>query len=376
MANASEEYAEEMISVEAWTTIRYLHAQGKGVRAIAAELGIARNTVRSALRDEQRARYQRPRRPNPQLTVYADVIRQMALDQQLIGSRILRELQALGYRGGTTALYTYLQTLRASIPSRRVTERFETAPGQQGQFDWSPYTVMLGDRPTKLIAFGLTLGFSRRKHYWLSHDETQGSVFEALEAGFRHFGGVPKELLVDNAKVFVTDARLARFIVDDLDVRIHSTTQERPLDRFQREQPRLTPLPARPFVGTHEQSRTVSWDCLVSFGGSRYSVPWAYAGHRVWVRASQGVRLTVRNADGEPIATHGLTAVKGTTVIDPAHYVGLRAGVPKTRALLIQAFLARFPEHGWVVDGVFRQHPPNGVAHLRAMLALADLYPQ
>jgi transposase len=426
-----------MISVEAWTTIRYLHAQGKGVRAIAAELGIARNTVRAALRDAQPARYQRPTRPNPQLVPYADAIRQMALDQQLIGSRILRELQALGYRGGKTALYTYLHTLRASVPSRRVTERFETAPGQQGQFDWSPYTVVLGEQPTKLLAFGLTLGFSRRKHYWLSQDETQASVFEALEAGFRHFGGVPKELLVDNAKVFVTDARpehftwnrhflelcghyavqpiachpyrpqtkgkverpffyleqhfikghtwpsfdaltrdLDHFIADDLDVRIHSTTQERPRDRFQREQPRLTPLPARPFVSTHEQSRTVSWDCLVSFGGSRYSVPWAYAGHRVWVRSSQGVRLSVRTPDGEPLATHQLAAVKGTTVIDPAHYLGLRAGVPKTRVVLTQAFLARFPEHGWFLDGVFRQHPPNGVAHLRAMLALADLYPQ
>ncbi len=423
--------------MEAWTTIRYLHAQGKGVRAIAAELGIARNTVRAALRDEQPARYQRPTRPNPQLTAYADAIRQMALEQQLIGSRILRELQALGYRGGKTALYTYLHTLRASMPNRRVTERFETAPGQQGQFDWSPYTVVLGEQPTKLLAFGLTLGFSRRKHYWLSQDETQASVFEALEASFRHFGGVPKELLVDNAKVFVTDARpdhftwnrhflelcghdavqpiachpyrpqtkgkverpffyleqhfikghtwptfdaltrdLTHFIADDLDVRIHSTTQERPLDRFQREQALLTPLPARPFVGTHEQSRSVSWDCLVSFEGSRYSVPWASAGQRVWVRSSQGVRLSVRNPDGEPIATHTLAAIKGTTVIDPAHYVGLRAGVPKTRALLTQTFLARFPEHGWFLDGVFRQHPPNGVAHLRAMLALADLYPQ
>lgn len=437
MANASEEYAEEMITVEAWTTIRYLHAQGKDVRAIAAELGIARNTVRAALRDEQPAHYQRPSRPNPQLTVYADVIRQMALEQRLIGSRILRELEALGYCGGKTALYTYLRTVRASVPNRRVTERFETEPGQQGQFDWSPYTVVLGDRPTKVIASGLTLGFSRRKHYWLSQDETQASVFEALEAGFQHFGGVPKELLVDNAKVFVTDARpahftwnrhflelcghyavqpvachpyrpqtkgkverplfyleqqfikghtwpsfdaLARaldhFIADDLDVRIHSTTQERPCDRFAREQPFLTPLPTHPFVGTHEQSRSVSWDCLVSFDGSRYSVPWVYAGHRVWVRSSQGVRLTVRNQDGEAIATHQLAAVKGTTVTDPAHYVGLRAGVPKTRALLTQAFLARFPEHGWFLDGVFRQHPPNAVAHLRAVLALADLYPQ
>jgi len=35
-----------MISVEAWTTIRYLKAQGLGTRKIAKEVGVARNTVR------------------------------------------------------------------------------------------------------------------------------------------------------------------------------------------------------------------------------------------------------------------------------------------------------------------------------------------
>jgi hypothetical protein len=53
----------------------------------------------------------------------------------------------------------------------------------------------------------------------------------------------------------------------------------------------LTPLPATRYVGIHALTRKVSWDCLVSYEGSRYSVPWVYAGKRVWVRASQGIRL-------------------------------------------------------------------------------------
>lgn len=419
-----------------WTTIRYLHAQGKGVRTIATELGLARNTVRAALRDEQPPRRTRANRPNPQLVPYAEQIRHMALSQRLIGSRIVRELRKLGYRGSSTALYDYLHTLKAALPDPRVTERYETPPGQQGQFDWSPYTVEIGEQPTHIVAFGLTLGFSRRKHHWLSHDETQASVFEALEAGFRHFGGVPKELLVDNAKVFVVHAQperftwnerflefcghyavqpvacrpywprtkgkverpffyleeqflkgrawdscaqlahdLACFVAEDLDVRVHGTTQERPLDRFQREQGLLTALPAAPFLGTHEETRTVSWDCLVSFLGSRYSVPWAYAGQRVWVRPSQGVRLSVRSQAGTVIAEHVLSAVKGATVIDPAHYAGLRADVPKTRARVTAAFLERFPDHGWFQTEVLAAHPPNGVAHLQAILRLAEVYP-
>jgi transposase len=360
----------------------------------------------------------------------------MALSQRLIGSRILRELQGLGYQGGPTALYAYLHTLTTATPDPRVTVRYETPPAQQGQFDWSPYTVELGGEPTAIVAFGLTLGSSRRKQHWLSRDETQASVFEALEAGFQHFRGVPKELLIDNAKVLVVHAQparftwnarflafcghyavkpvachpywprtkgqverpffyleeqflkgrswssfaaldrdLARFVAEDLDVRVHGTTQERPLDRFQREQDLLTPLPAQPFIGTHEETRTVSWDCLVSFGGSRYSVPWAYAGQRVWVRPAQGVRLSVRSQAGTVIAEHTLSAVKGATIIDPAHYVGLRAEVPKTRALVTAAFLERFPDHAWFLSEVLAAHPPNGVAHLQAMLRLAEVYP-
>src|SRR5438067_806616 len=42
----------EVITVECWPTIRFLHAQGKGIRAIAKELDLSRNTVRDALRAE------------------------------------------------------------------------------------------------------------------------------------------------------------------------------------------------------------------------------------------------------------------------------------------------------------------------------------
>jgi transposase len=425
-----------MISVEGWTTIRYLHAQGKGVRTIAKELGLARNTVRAAIRDTQLRLHTRAKRPNPQLLPYAEQIRQMALSQQLIGSRILRELRTLGYRGGSTALYDYLRTLKRALPDPRVTERFETPPGQQGQFDWSPYTVDLAGAATPIVVFGFTLAYSRRKHHWVSRDETQASVFEALEAGLHHFGGVPKELLVDNAKVFVVHAQperftwnarflefcghyamqpvacrpywprtkgkverpfyyleeqflkgrtwgsfaaleadLARFVAEDLDVRVHGTTLERPLERFQREQGCLTPLPAAQFLGTYEETRLVSWDCLVSFAGSRYSVPWAYAGQRVWVRPSQGVRLSVRSQAGTRITTHLLSAVKGTTVIDPAHYEGLRADVPRTRTRVTATFLERFPGYDWFLTELLAAHPPNGVAHLQAILRLADVYP-
>ena len=62
-----------MISVEAWTTIRYLKAQGLGTRTIAKEVGVARNTVRHALRSEGPPKYKRPSNPNPKLELISSL---------------------------------------------------------------------------------------------------------------------------------------------------------------------------------------------------------------------------------------------------------------------------------------------------------------
>lgn len=425
-----------MISVDAWTTIRYLHAQGLGIRHIAAQLGLARNTVRAALRADRPPRYTRAPRPNPQLAPFAAQIAAMLFEQQFIGSRILRELRRLGYQGGQTALYAHLAALKAERAEVGAVMRYETGPGEQGQFDWSPYHIRLGDAARRVIVFGLILGYSRRKFYLASLDEAQGSVFAALEAGFAHFGGAPRRLLVDNAKALVADARpatfawnprflelcghyqiepvacrvrraqtkgkierpffyieehfikggcfadladlnrqLARFQEDELDTRTHATTRERPLDRFATERPLLLPLPAARFAASLEEARKVSLDCLVSYGGSRYSVPHRHAGAQVWVRAVLGARLEVYGAQGECVATHALAATKGALVIDPAHYAGLPQRPPTTKVSGAATFLARFPDQRAFLDGALAAHPTGPAVLVGAVLDLAASYP-
>lgn len=431
-----EETKKGMMSVEEWATIRYLHAQGKGIREIGRELSISRNTVRSALERAEVPRYTRPRRPFPELDRFEGEIRRMYLEEGFIGTRILRELLRQGYRGKSTALYSRLRVLKAERADPRVSERFETGPGEQGQFDWSPYTITLGPGTTRVIVYCLTLAYSRRKFYFPSLDETQTSIFEGLEAGLRHFGGSPKEMLVDNARAFVScsnparfewnrhflelcghysirpvacqpgrpqtkgkverpffyleqqfikgrswpsfDAfaeELAAFSTEELDVLVHSTTGERPIDRFDAEKALLTSLPDHPFVGTGEEMRKVSWDCLVAFRGSKYSVPWEYAGKHVWLRCSQGTMVSIRNQKGEEVARHAIAEKKGRTVMEQRHYEGLRKGIARTRTVLEEAFARMFPEEAYFLEGLSIQHRTGAVAHLRGILALAELYP-
>lgn len=424
-----------MISVEVWTAIRTLRAQGHSISAISRQLHLSRKAIRRALRSSQPPRYQRRPAENPQLAPFISVIREMTTEQQLIGSRILNEIRARGYEGSPAAFYRAWAHLRPTQPDPRVTERFETAPGAQSQFDWSPYTILLGGARTRVIVYNTILGYSRRQFNWPSRDETQASIYEALEEAFWHFGGVPKHVLVDNAGAFVINARpthfewnpkflelcgyyrtepracavrrartkgkverpfyfvdnhlikgnswtnfdtfgrdLLRFTAEVLDVREHQTTHQPPIERFAEEVPYLTPLPQTRYVGIHALTRKVSWDCLVPYEGSRYSVRWVYAGKRVWVRVSQGVRLEVLSPIGEVIARHALSETKGATVIDPAHYEGLRKDAPHTRVILIEAFQRRFPDQQAFLDGLLAQQKLGPVHHLRGILELAQQY--
>ena len=58
-----------------------------------------------------------------------------------------------------------------------------------------------------------TLGFSRRMHVRAFRNERQESWLEGLESTFRHFGGVPTEVLFDNDRGLVS-----RHDVDTRDV--------------------------------------------------------------------------------------------------------------------------------------------------------------
>jgi hypothetical protein len=197
----------------------------------------------------------------------------------------------------------------------------------------------------------------------------------------RPFFSLEQQLMKGGAWADLDDlARALLAYSQELDQQTHGTTGERPLVRFEGaggvggERAQLTPLPARPFVGTHEEVRKVSWDCLVSFGGSRYSVPWRHAATQVWLRPSRGTHLLVRDRHGEEIARHALAARKGVTVLDPAHYAGVRTDQPRGKALLTHVFLRRFPDHGAFVEGLVAQQANNAGKHLRVVLALAEVY--
>jgi transposase len=181
--------------------IRILHRQGHSIREIARQMGVSRNTVRRHLKGESAAAYG-PRPPRPgKLAAHHDYIRariEAALPDRLKAPALHRELVERGYRGGVSLLQKHLRTLRPQArPDPLV--RFETAPGVQLQMDWAIFRR--GERP--LVAFVATLGFSRLGFIRFSDNARAETFRDDLIAAFEFFGGVPRQVLCDNAKTVV-----------------------------------------------------------------------------------------------------------------------------------------------------------------------------
>jgi hypothetical protein len=88
------------------------------------------------------------------------------------------------------------------------------------------------------------------------------------------------------------------------DVRIHGTTGERPIDRFERDEAAaLKPLGGRPpFQQQRELVRTVHNDLCVEVDTNWYSVPWRFIGAEVLVLVAEET-VSISHA-GELMAVH------------------------------------------------------------------------
>lgn len=176
--------------------------QGMSVRQIARELGCSRNTVKRYLRDAQASRYG-PRQPRPTkldaFTAYLCSRIEAAKPHWIPAVVLLREIRELGYAGGLTQLKMFINPLK-SVDEEPVV-RFETAPGEQMQAD---FTVVRRGRDA-LLAFVATLGYSRASFVRFTTDETAETLCACVREALIYFGGVPRHILFDNAKTVVVE---------------------------------------------------------------------------------------------------------------------------------------------------------------------------
>ena len=119
------------------------------------------------------------------------------------------------------------------------------------------------------------------------------------------------------------EAHLDAWTREIADVRVHGTTGEAPIVRFQRDEAKalrsIAGIP--PFHVARELIRRVQADCAVEINGNAYSVPWRLIGETVRATIMDG---TVRIYHGrQQVAIHAACASHGQRVVDPAHFAGL-----------------------------------------------------
>lgn len=342
-----------MKSPEDVSVMLRLHQLGWGSKRIAKELGVSRNTVKKYLDQGGYQAYKQPERRGA-LAGLQEWVRTQFLQHrgnaEVVRQELVRQHRIeVSLRTVERAVEPYRQELEAAA---KATLRFETPPGKQLQIDFGSTKVEIGGVLMKVFLFVATLGFSRRIYVEAFRHEGQVSWLTGLDGAFRHFDGIPEEVLMDNAKALVTqhdietrevvfnerlqsfasywgfkpracapyrartkgkDERSVSYVKSNAiagrtfenwsalqnhlhtwclqiaDQRIHGTTAEKPLLRFNKQEHiALKPLNGKPpFLQSRDYQRKVHADAHVEFETNQYSVPWTHIGKPVRVGIRQ-----------------------------------------------------------------------------------------
>lgn len=380
--------SEEMMkSPEFVDQILDLEKLGWGKRRIAKKLGTTKKTVKRYLKQGEWIPYKR-KKSNRKLHGLENWLEETFLQHGGNAAVVHQELRrqhniTVDPRTVQRAVKPFRQKLEAKA---KATVRFETPPGKQLQIDFGSLTLSIAQEKRKVFFFVATLGYSRRNYVQAFTNERQASWFEGLEGAFRHFGGIPEEVLIDNPKPLVTHHNpLTREVVfndrlrafasywkfkpracapyrartkgkdesgvkyvkrnciagrqfdswehleehilwwmrEIADLRIHGTTGEEPLSRFERDEKQsLNDLEGKPpFFQIREFKRVVHNDCCVEVDNNRYSVPWQLVKQQVTVQVVNDEVIITQGAT--EIARHSLCFGKKQSSVNPEHFNGI-----------------------------------------------------
>lgn len=368
-----------------------MRLEGMSQRQIAGELQISRNTVKKYWDGDsvpwERKDYSR------EATVLTDdvvsFVRRCLEDdarcryrkQHHTAKRIYdRLVLEYGFTGGETTVRRLVQELREKVQEAFVPLAFPE--GDAMQIDWGEATVYLNGCKTVVNLFCARLCYSGAPMVLAYRRQNEESFLDALVQVFQYFGGVPKRVVFDNAKVAVKDgfganARkqagyaalsahygfeaifcnpasgnekglvegLVGYIrrnvcvpvpkvetMEELDRMLHEKCQKYLNHQIRgkefsvgtmllQEQEKLYPLPGYPFDPCKRAFGRVDRFCTVRFDTNSYSVPTGFCGRQVSLKA--GPETISIYFEGQCIAQHRRCLEKRQHVYVLEHYLPL-----------------------------------------------------
>jgi transposase len=371
---------------EALMTIKSLVRRGCSMREVARLLGVSEGAVRYHRRRMSAGALDGRARQQFVAGGFAAAIAAYLTGQGLEAPRNTADLHAWlvaehGYPGSLRSVQRYVRRAYPP-PPRRARRRVETPPGAQAQADWAAFPrIWMGGRQEELLAFLMTLSFSRKAAIVWSRRKHLLAWLAVHNEAFRRLGGIPAVVRVDNEKTAISHgagawgvihpayrryAETVRFHIDACAPRqpqakgkverrvrdqrsgcdpyhrhwssldeLQGWTDER-MDAlshrrrcpatgtnvaaaWREELATLQPVGVLPEPFDLAVQRRVGTDCTIAFEGRAYSVPFAHVGR--WVEA-RGCASTVQIlVDGAIIASHPRHTVQ-RNVFDPSHFEG------------------------------------------------------
>jgi transposase len=381
------------------------------------------------------------------LTTWLEVESQRPVRERRTAMRLFEALRREGYGGGYDSVRRFVKrwkkAQRPSVTQAFVPLAF--APGAKYQFDWSHERVELSGVLQTVKVAHFRLCYSRRPFVVAYPRETQEMVFDAHNRAFAAWGGVPLAGIYDNPRTLV-DAILVgkerqfnrRFLAlmnhylvepiactpaagwekgqvenqvgtlrewlftprlqfahfadlnawlarrcQELEQRPHPEQKDRTIGQlFAEERTGLRPFTAA-FDGYVEHPLRVSSTCLVNYDRNRYSVPAAYAGKPVSLRAyAERIQIV---ADERVVADHPRGFGRGQSLFNPWHYLpilerkpgALRDGAPfqqwdlPTAIRQVQARLMKQPRGDKAFVELLLAGRQHGLEPLEVACALA-----
>ena len=363
---------------------------------------------------------------------------QSKCDLGLSAQRIYQDLTA--EHNFTGSYYSVRRFVHRLEPTRELPfRRLECGPGDEAQVDFGTGAPVVGPdgKRRKTHVFRIVLSHSRKAYSEAVYRQTTDDFLRCIESAFRHFGGAPRCLILDNLRAavkkadwfepelnpkvqsfgvhyglvfwptrpytprhkgkvekgidYVQDNALKgrrftsleeenRFLLDweltVADTRIHGTTRRQVGKHFTAvEREVLVPLPLEPFPSYHEGRRTVHRDGHVEVDHAYYAVPPEYLAREVWVRWD-GRLVRIFNERMQPIAMHAKQEPGRFST--PRQYIASEkiSAVERGAAWLLDKVTTRLGPHSatWA-QAMIQARGVEGVRVLQGLLNLAGRHP-
>lgn len=288
--------------------------------------------------------------PVSKLDDYKAIIEEKVDNCSATAMAIYRFIQKKGYQGKYGLVKVHVRKYK-NDQTKKATIRYETLPGFQGQVDWKERKKMISKHGEifEVNIFLYLLGYSRIKYMELTFDRKQTTLFKCMCNAFAYTGGMPQQVLFDNMKTVVDQSRthmssvvfntkfryfardmafepkacmpyrpqtkgkvealakltsrldvynyefedeyelhtIVMMLNTDLNCEVSQATNEKPIDRLDKEKEYLRSLPSDQIIETYtslQKNYSVSKESMITYKGNKYSVPTYYIGKKLKVK--------------------------------------------------------------------------------------------